>query len=633
MSDIINLLPDHVANQIAAGEVVQRPASVIKELMENSIDAGATKIQVIVKDAGKTLIQVIDNGCGMSATDARMCFERHATSKIQKAADLFDIQTMGFRGEAMASIVAIATVEMRTRKYGDELGTFIKMTGSEVEAQEPTSCPNGTNIMVKNLFYNVPARRKFLKSDSTELKEVTKEFYHVALAHPDVEMSLTHNGVEMLNLPIGNIFNRILGIVGKSYAKKLLPVESETSVARIKGYVGTPDCAKVNKNDADQYFFVNGRFMKHPVFCRAVQKAYDQLLPQGKNPAFFIYIDVDPATIDINIHPTKTEIKFENEQSIWPIMQATVREALGKIIVAPTIDFDNQPSIDIPVFNSADEVRPPQIHYSNDYNPFSNSKGRGISQTATFRSRMSGGNTDWEKLYSGFENTRQQTDDNIIDNLQNSKLEVPALADSQEQTVQSSMFENEKETACNGRFFQLKNKYILTNVKSGLMVIDQHRAHERILFEHLMVRRTDAGASQRLLYPERLDLNLKDTDLFRQMVPELEKLGFEVNDLGGNNFSFSAIPATFPESELKDWINSMLMLTGEEYMVIKDSMREGIVASMARYMAIGYGKQLSQEEMADINNRLFACKMPNFTPSGRPIVAILTMDEIEKLFR
>jgi len=626
MSDIINLLPDHVANQIAAGEVVQRPASVIKELVENSIDAGATKIQVIVKDGGKTLIQVIDNGSGMSATDARMCFERHATSKIQKATDLFDIHTMGFRGEALASIVAIATVEMRTRKYGDEVGTFIKMTGSEVEAQEPTSCPNGTNIMVKNLFYNVPARRKFLKSDSVELTRITEEFCRVALAFPNVEMSLTHNDMEMFNLPTGNTMNRILGVAGKTLSKSLLPIQSETSVARIRGYVGSPENAKTR--GADQYFFVNNRFMRHPHFYKAVQLAYDQLLPAGKNPVFFIYIDVDPNTIDINIHPTKTEIKFENESTIWPILQATVKEAIGKFVVAPTIDFDNQPLFEMPTINKTDEVHPPEIHYSRDYNPFSNSKGHGISHMATFRSRMSD-NSDWQKLYGEFEKQTHDPDDKQIEN---SKETTPSESEQNAEPVQVSFLNDEKEVGC-GRFFQLKNKYILTNVKSGLMVIDQHRAHERILFEKLMVRHTDADASQRLLYPERLDLNLKDTDLFRQMVPELEKLGFEVNDLGGNCFSFSAIPANFPESELKDWIYSMLMLTGEEYIVIKDSMREEIVSSMARYMAIGYGKPLSQQEMADINNKLFACKMPNYTPSGRPIVAILAMDEIDKLFK
>ena len=615
MADIINLLPDHVANQIAAGEVVQRPASVIKELMENSIDAGATKIQVVVKDAGKTLIQVIDNGCGMSATDARMCFERHATSKIQKAADLFDIQTMGFRGEAMASIVAIATVEMRTRKYGDELGTYIKMSGSEVEAQEPTSCPNGTNIMVKNLFYNVPARRKFLKSDSTELKEVAKEFYHVALAHPDVEMSLTHNGVEMLNLPIGNTFNRILGVVGKSYAKKLLAVESETSVARIKGYIGTPDCAKVRKDDADQYFFVNGRFMKHPVFCRAVQKAYDGLIQPGKNPTFFIYIDVDPATIDINIHPTKTEIKFENEQSMWPIIQAIAREALGKIIVAPTMDFENLPAIEIPSFNKSDEVMPPQIHYNAGYNPFENNRGKGVSTQATFRSRMSD-STNWQKLYGVFE----------------SGGAAPS-AENEPEPVQQQLPIDDSATVTTGRFFQLKGKYILTSVKSGLMVIDQRRAHERILFEKMLQRNTDTDAAQRLLYPIRIDLNLKDTDLFRQMVPELEKLGFEINELGGNCFSFSAVPSNFPEKDLKDWVNSMLMLTGEEHISISESMTESIAASLASQMAIGYGRQLSQDEMADMNAQLFACKMPNYSPSGRPIVAIIGTDDIDKLFK
>ena len=619
MADIINLLPDHVANQIAAGEVVQRPASVIKELVENSVDAGATKIQVIVKDAGKTLVQVIDNGCGMSATDARMCFERHATSKIQKASDLFDIQTMGFRGEAMASIVAIATVEMRTRKYGDEMGTLIRMSGSEVETQEPTTCPNGTNIMVKNLFYNVPARRKFLKSDSTEMGLVTEEFYRVALAHPDIEMSLTHNGVVMLNLSASNTMNRILAVAGKSLSKYLLPIESETSMAKIKGYVGTPECAKTK---ADQYFFVNHRFMKHGIFARAVQRAYDNLLPAGKNPTFFIYIDVDPSTIDINIHPTKTEIKFENEQAMWPILMSTVKEALGKFSVGPTMDFENLPTIEIPSFNKNDEVVQPQIHYNANYNPFESSKSSGTPHQATFRSRMSD-NTDWQKLYGEFENNRP-TANNQSENQSNTESTQPQL---------NLETDGGQAVAPAGRFFQLKGKYILSSIKSGLMVIDQHRAHERILFEKMLKRTTDEGASQCLLYPERLDLNLKDTDLFRQMIPELEKLGFEINELGGNSFSVSAVPATFPEKDLKDWVNSVLMLTGEEYIAMKDSMTESIAASLASQMAIGYGRTLSQDEMADLNARLFACNMPNYTPSGRPVLAIISSDDIDKLFK
>ncbi|MBO7145490.1 MAG: DNA mismatch repair endonuclease MutL [Salinivirgaceae bacterium] len=619
MADIINLLPDHVANQIAAGEVVQRPASVIKELVENSVDAGATKIQVIVKDAGKTLVQVIDNGCGMSATDARMCFERHATSKIQKASDLFDIQTMGFRGEAMASIVAIATVEMRTRKYGDEMGTLIRMSGSEVETQEPTTCPNGTNIMVKNLFYNVPARRKFLKSDSTEMGLVTEEFYRVALAHPDIEMSLTHNGVVMLNLSASNTMNRILAVAGKSLSKYLLPIESETSMAKIKGYVGTPECAKTK---ADQYFFVNHRFMKHGIFARAVQRAYDNLLPAGKNPTFFIYIDVDPSTIDINIHPTKTEIKFENEQAMWPILMSTVKEALGKFSVGPTMDFENLPTIEIPSFNKNDEVVQPQIHYNANYNPFESSKSSGTPHQTTFRSRMSD-NTDWQKLYGEFESNRPTI---------NNQSENQTNTESVQQQLNLET-DGGQTAAPSGRFFQLKGKYILSSIKSGLMVIDQHRAHERILFEKMLKRTTDEGASQRLLYPERLDLNLKDTDLFRQMIPELEKLGFEINELGGNSFSVSAVPATFPEKDLKDWVNSVLMLTGEEYIAMKDSMTESIAASLASQMAIGYGRTLSQDEMADLNARLFACNMPNYTPSGRPVLAIISSDDIDKLFK
>ena len=464
--------------------------------------------------------------------------------------------------------------------------------------------------MVKSLFYNVPARRKFLKSDSTEMSHIAEEFYRVALAHPDVEMSLTHNGVEMLNLPAANAMTRILGIVGKSYAKMLLPIGSETSVARIKGYVGTPECAKIK---ADQYFFVNGRFMKHPGFNRAVQKAYDQLLPQGKSPTFFIYIDVDPATIDINIHPTKTEIKFENEQSIWPIMQATVKEALGKFNVGPAIDFDIENRIEMPTYSKSNVVAPPQIHYTAGYNPFEEVKGKN-SAPAQHTSGQTRTSTDWQKLYGEFESAAR-----------------PAQKVPEQQSLNLGLAPD-SQPAATGRFFQLKGRYILTSVKSGLMIIDQHRAHERIVFERMLKRSTDA-ASQRLLYPERLDLNLKDTDLFRQMMPELEKLGFEINDLGGNSSSVSVVPATFPEKELKDWVNSILMLTGEDYISMKESMTESMAASLASYMAIGYGRQLTQEEMADMNAQLFACKMPNFTPSGRPIVSIINTDDIDKLFK
>lgn len=626
MADIINLLPDHVANQIAAGEVVQRPASIIKELIENSIDAGSTKIQVIVKDGGKTLIQVIDNGCGMSATDARMCFERHATSKIQKATDLFDIQTMGFRGEAMASIVAVASVEMRTRKYGDEMGTYIKMSGSEVESQEPTQCPNGTNIMVKNMFYNIPARRKFLKSDAVEMSHITEEFCRVALAHPNVEMQLTHNNVELYNLSSSNTMNRILGVAGKTMSKCLLPIESETSVVKIKGYVGTPEYAK---SKADQYFFVNNRFMKHPSFNKAVQKAYGQLLPAGKNPVYFIYLDVNPATIDINIHPTKTEIKFENESSIWPILQATVKESLGKFSVGPAIDFDNERPIEIPVFSKNDEVRPPEVHYTPNYNPFNTNTSAPTTRSVTFKSKIGSSNKDWEKLYAGFESHRGESNPLPTPDIAPTPLNINT--ETQENAPEQTLIPS-AQTNNNGKFYQLKNRYILTNVKSGLMLIDQRRAHERIIYEELLAKSTDNEASQRLLFPERIDLSVKDGELFKQMIPELEGLGFEINDLGGNSYSFTALPNNFPEKNIKDWINSMLMLTGEDYVSIKESMRENIAAMMAQYLAIG-SKALTQEEMNDINLRLFACQIPNFTPSGKPIINILNIEEIDSLFK
>jgi len=382
MPDLIQLLPDNVANQIAAGEVVQRPASVIKELVENAIDAGSTKIQVILKDAGKTLIQVIDNGCGMSETDARMCFERHATSKIRKALDLFDIRTMGFRGEAMASIAAIATVEMKTKKTESELGLQLRISGSKFESQEPVSCQNGTNISVKNLFFNVPARRKFLKSNSTELKHIMEEFQHIALGFPEIEMKLIHNDVEIYNLPPSKIYNRIINILGKSASQNLIPIQSETSMANMIGYVGKPEHAR--KTSGEQFFFVNKRYMKHPYFYRAVLKAYENILQPGLLPSFFIYFDVKPETIDINIHPTKTEIKFENEKALWPIVQATVKEGLGKFNIAPSIDFNRETAFDIPLMRKGEAVEPPQIKVNPSYNPLSSIGIRKFSRYAIY---------------------------------------------------------------------------------------------------------------------------------------------------------------------------------------------------------------------------------------------------------
>ncbi len=639
MADIIQLLPDSVANQIAAGEVVQRPASVVKELVENSIDAGSTKVQVIIKDAGKTLIQVIDNGCGMSDTDARMCFERHATSKISSANDLFNIRTMGFRGEAMASIAAIATVELKTKKHDDDLGTHICISGSKVEIQEPTSCQNGSNISVKNLFFNVPARRKFLKSNSTELKHIMEEFQRVALANAGVELHLIHNDVVIYNLPLSNIQNRIVNILGKSAAQNMISIHSETSMVNLKGYVGKPENAR--KSPGEQFFFVNNRFMKHPYFYKAVAKAYEGVIPQGAYPSFFIYFDVDADTIDINIHPTKTEIKFENERAIWPILEATIKEGLGKTNMIPSIDFEQEHRIDLPIFNRDTVIKPPTISVNPNYNPFDTGKNAGNSSgmhsVNTSRSFSNSGSSntggytksktntkDWQQLYAGFETKKSGIPD--MENIDFSKKDTPNA----EQNEQLS-FINEKDGL---RFFQVKGRYILTAVKSGLMLIDQKRAHQRILFdEYIYKKGTQSGISQKLLYPQKVELGAIEAEMLKGVLDEINRLGFDICHLGGNSFVVNSVPAEFPNNNIDNWISDILDNLKEDQKDFSSALRENLVRSLAKFLSIPYGKRLSQEEMAEINDKLFASVMPNLTPEGKPIIAMLSIDEIEKLFK
>ncbi len=610
MPDIIQLLPDSVANQIAAGEVVQRPASVLKELVENSIDAGSTKIQVVVKDAGKTLLQVIDNGCGMSETDARMCFERHATSKIRKANDLFDIRTMGFRGEAMAAIAAIATVELKTKKYDAELGTYLHF-----EEQKPVNCQIGTNISVKNLFFNVPARRKFLKTNSTELKHLMEEFQHVALGFPEIEMQLIHNDVEIYNLPASKIYNRIINVLGRSATQNLVPIQSETTIAKIKGYVGKPEHAR--KSPGEQFFFVNNRYMKHPYFYKAVLSAYENIIPQGMLPSFFIYFDVNPNSIDINIHPTKTEIKFENERELWAIVQATVKEGLGKHSLVPSIDFNQEQAFDIPNLRKGEPVEPPQIKINPNYNPFDSQR-----HSKSSIHNPSGGNAsfqkpplDWQALYNGFDAAPKE----------HFKPENQFPQSPIQQTFTSN------HPSEPGRYFQLKGRYILTAVKSGLMVIDQKRAHERILFDEYIYKiGTQAGLGQKLLYPQKVELDTMDAELFRSVISEVNRLGFEVEAFGANTFVVNSIPAEFPDSDVGVWVTQIIDNLKENQKDFKEALRENMVRSLAKFLSIPYGKILSQEEMAHINDKLFVSPMPNLTPDGKNIVTIIGMDEIEK---
>ena len=481
MSDVIHLLPDSVANQIAAGEVIQRPASVIKELVENAVDAGATTIHVVVVDAGRTSIQVIDDGKGMSETDARLSFERHATSKIAKADDLFALHTMGFRGEALASIAAVAHVELQTRREADEIGSCIRIAGSKVVSQEPVSCPVGSNFKVENLFFNVPARRKFLKSNATELSNILTAFERIVLVYPDIHFTLHHNGTEMLNLKTGSLLQRISDVFGRQYSQDLLPVEVHTAMCSITGFISKPEGAR--KKSGHDYFFVNGRYMKHPYFHKAVVTAYDRLIPEGMQVPYFLYFEVNPNDIDVNIHPTKTEIKFENEQAIWQILTAAVRDALGKFCEVPAIDFDTQGSPDIPLYDPARQVAPPQPHYNPDYNPF----------------KSSSHSSSWESLYEGLEKTH----------------------------------------------YQYKGKYLMTAVKSGLMIIDQHRADMRILYERYMEQMTNHTANtQKLLFPEVMQLAPSEAVLLGKLLPELTNLGFELSDLGRTFRSRRSRPST-----------------------------------------------------------------------------------------
>src|ERR1035437_3387440 len=522
MSDIIHLLPDSVANQIAAGEVIQRPASVLKELVENSIDAGATFIQIVIKDAGRTLIQVVDNGKGMSETDARMAFERHATSKIKNADDLFSLRTMGFRGEALASIAAVAQVELRTRRSEDELGVLVEIAGTRVFKQEAVQCDLGTSFQVKNLFFNVPARRRFLKSDNVEKSHIFTEFYRIALVNSNVAFSLFDGDEEIFQLQPSNNKIRIENIFGKNAKKRwqqqLLTIETSTNLVNIIGYVGKPEYAQ---KSGSQYFFVNGRFMRHPYFHKAVLLAYNQMIKVSESPNYFIYFEVDPKTIDVNIHPTKTEIKFENEQAVWSILSAAVKEALGKFNVVPSIDFDQEGSVDMPTNIPSENIRPPQTNFNPNYNPF--------GSTSYKRPVL-----DWEELYGDFEKKDSIESSPTWQPNEDTSIRTTSLI-----PVQQQIIENVESCSAN---FQYKNKYIFTGIKSGLLMIDQHRAHVRILYDSFLNQMENSrGLSQQVLFPEVLELNADDAQFFEQIIPELQHVGFEFEPVGNYSFNVKGV--------------------------------------------------------------------------------------------
>ena len=626
MPDIIQLLPDSVANQIAAGEVIQRPASVVKELVENAIDAGATLITINIKDSGRTLIQVIDNGKGMSPTDARMSFERHATSKIREANDLFAIRTMGFRGEALASIAGVADVELRTRPHGEELGTFIHIMGSTIQKQEVDQCAEGTNFSVKNIFFNIPARRKFLKSNSSELKYIITEVQRVALANPELAIELFHNNSVIYNLPSENVRRRIVSLFGKNINQSLIPVDTTTSVINISGFIGQPKYAK--KTLGEQFFFVNGRFMKHPFFNRAVQQAYDRILPPETFPSYFLYFEVDPATIDINIHPTKTEIKFEDEHSAWHIIQASVREAMGKFNLMPSIDFDQAGSIDIPLSpERGSKIPEPEIKINPNFNPFDQERNSDRSYSGG-RSSRDGQNLDnWQELYKGFEQDGSQSDQIPVYPSDISK-EIDQEASQQTFTDEDLTMKE------NHNFLQFKNKYIITPVKSGLMVIDQRRAHERILFENFMrIIDNHLAISQRQLFPAVLELNAVDKEILVVLDEELKALGFEIRQSDNNVFLVEGIPAVLSHLNASDLVQKLIEDFKNRPIDVKEEIKEHLALLLSQSAAINYGVSLKPEEISDLFNHLFACRIPNFSPSGKTVVSIISFSDFEKLLR
>lgn len=598
--DIIKLLPDSVANQIAAGEVIQRPASVVKELMENALDAGATQIDLFVKDAGRTMITVIDNGCGMSETDARLCFERHATSKIQKAEDLFSIRTMGFRGEALASIAAVAQVELMTRRKEDELGTKIFIEGSVVKEQLPKPMAVGTNFTVKNLFFNIPARRNFLKSNEVEMRHITDEFFRVAMMNPEVAFTLTNNEKETYHLPKGNLKQRIVGLYGKDYDKKILPVQQETETATINGFIVKPEFLK--KTRGEQYFFVNKRFIKHAYLHHAIENAYQELIPNDCFPGYFINIDINPAEIDINIHPTKTEVNFQDVKLVYAILHSAVRKSIGQNNLAPLLDFDESPDLGIDFGEASRMDRPvtgPQIDYNPSFNPFK-------PQTQL---RHSSGN--WKIMY-------EDNNDTIANNINKISNfdEAPTM-----------IVENKN------LYLQLQQSYIITTVKSGLLVVDQHLAHKRVLYEkYLREIENNTEASQQELFPQHITLNPNDASLLKEIMPDLENIGFRIQQMNSSTFVINGTPADSKNNDAVTLLEKILEMYKTNVTDLKLDKRLNIARSLASQLAIKSGQNLTPIEMQDLIDRLFACAVSEVSPDGKKIYTILNINELKTRF-
>lgn len=656
MNDIIQLLPDSVANQIAAGEVIQRPASVIKELVENSIDAGATLINVVCVDSGRTSIQVTDNGKGMSETDARLSFERHATSKIRQADDLFNLHTMGFRGEALASIAAVAQVELRTRRPDDDLGTALTIAGSRFVSQEPVQCPVGCNFTISNLFYNVPVRRKFLKSNTTELNNIVTAFERIALVYPDVAFTLYNNQTELYNLKAGGLRQRIVDVIGKKINQHLLPIDIDTTMCKISGFVGKPESAR--KKGARQFFFVNGRYMKHPYFHKAIMTAYERLVPEGEQIPYFIYFTVNPTDIDVNIHPTKTEIKFENEQTVWQILTAAVRDAVGMFNDVTAIEFDTEGQPDIPALCAMPQadISAPKVQYNPAYNPFNEPSAQ----------RSSAAPDNWEQLYEGLSSahSRQQSAPSLFGNDTGGVIQsrsnvankpfadngivlskgfskpdglnaesagfntLSADTDMLSASTEPSPLEEKSPT-----HYQYKGRYIMTSVKSGLMIIDQYRAHTRILYEgYIEQMQKRRPSSQKPLFPDTIHFSASDKVVVEAVMPELQNIGFELTPNEEGDYTITAVPSGLDGLDYVALVQDLVASAREKTTSAIDDINHSIALELARNAAVTYGQVLTNAEMENIVNSLFACSNFSYTPDGKKILTMLRQTDLEQLF-
>lgn len=619
-ADIISVLPDAVANQIAAGEVIQRPASAVKELMENAIDAGATFVRLIVKDAGRTLIQVVDDGKGMSPTDARLCFERHATSKIRSADDLWSLNTMGFRGEALASIAAVAQVELKSRREEDAMGTVISIEGSQITSQEPCAAPKGTSISMKNLFYNVPARRNFLKSDGVEFRHILEEFERIAFANPTIGFSLYHNGNEMYRLEAGtndetraSLRQRILALYGVPYNQRLVPVEEDAGIVKVSGFVIKPEFAK--KTRGEQFFFLNKRFIRNAYLHHAVQTAFEQLLPAGNFPGYFIFLDVDPKSIDVNIHPTKTEVKFEDERSIYAVLRSTVKKSLGQYNISPTLDFNQEMSMEIPYLSKDTQIRQPEIKVNPEFNPFKSGGNSGVVSHDKYRENSNQQN--WETMFSQHMHKRNE--------------DLPSAEVIPDVQTQLHPETNDNPLSESASFWQLHERYILSPMKNGFLVIDQQRAHERVLYEHYIqgIARQQAQTQQKL-FPDTVEFTPADAQIVDSQLTALQSIGFDIHPFGSNTFVVHGIPAGTENFETPQLLEEVLATFKENDQELHLKPLENIARSLARRAAIKPGKQLSAAEMQSLVDELFGCETPGFCPNGKPVFVNFPIEEIDK---